>query len=82
MNSDKSTNRGGGPKVGASDAGIDHSKFGMTTKVLARICHNCGICPFAARRPDSAIDRVMRWHRTWCPAWNAHTKVYGEKLLT
>jgi len=65
----------------ANDAGIDHSTFGVTTKVLAGICHNCGICPFAARKPNSAFDRVMHWHRTWCPAWNAHTKVYGEKPL-
>lgn len=65
----------------ANDAGIDHSDLGVTTKVLAGICHKCGICPFAARKPDSAFDRVMRWHRTWCPAWNAHTKVYGEKPL-
>jgi len=65
----------------ASDVGIDTSKPGVTTRVLAGICHKCGICPFAARKPDSAFDRVMRWHRTWCPAWNAHTKVYGEKQL-
>ena len=65
----------------ANDASIDHSTFGVTTKVLAGICHKCGICPFAASKPNSAFDRVMRWHRTWCPAWNAHTKVYGEKPL-
>jgi hypothetical protein len=23
----------------------------------------------------------MRWHRTWCPAWASHTKVYGLKSL-
>jgi len=65
----------------ANEASMDHSTFGVTTKVLAGICHNCGICPFAARKPNSAFDRVMHWHRTWCPAWNAHTKVYGEKQL-
>jgi hypothetical protein len=64
-----------------NDASIAHSQPGVTTKVLAGVCHNCGICPFAARKPDSKFAGVMRWHRTWCPAWNAHTKVYGEKPL-
>jgi hypothetical protein len=63
------------------NAGKGHDEFGMTTKVLAGICHSCAICAFAAKKPNSAFERVMRWHRTWCPAWNAHTKVYGEKQL-
>jgi hypothetical protein len=25
---------------------------------------------------------LMTWHRTWCPAWAAHTKVYGLKDLS
>ena len=67
--------------MGADDPGLDRSEYGVITKALAAICHNCGICPFAASQPDSTFERVMRWHRTWCPAWNAHTKVYGEKPL-
>ena len=55
--------------------------FGATTRALAALCHRCGICFAASRKPDSGFDKVMRWHRTWCPAWNAHTKVYGEKPL-
>jgi len=35
-----------------------------------------------AKKPNSTFERTMRWHRTWCPAWKAHTKVYGEKQLT
>jgi hypothetical protein len=54
---------------------------GLTTRALAGLCHQCGICPFAARRPESTFEKVMRWHRTWCPAWKAHTRVYGEKQL-
>jgi len=57
-------------------------KFGLGIKVLAGICHNCGICSFADRRPDSAFGKLMRWHRTWCPGWAAHTRVYGRKNLS
>jgi hypothetical protein len=24
----------------------------------------------------------MRWHRTWCPGWAGHSKVYGVKDLS
>jgi hypothetical protein len=52
-------------------------QFSALTRGLAGVCHHCGICPFAERKPDSAFGRLMRWHRTWCPAWAAHTRVYG-----
>jgi len=54
-------------------------QFGIITQILAGYCHNCKICPYADRRPNSAFGKLMRWHREWCPAWAAHTKVYGEK---
>lgn len=54
---------------------------GITANFLANVCHNCGICPYANRKPNSAFEKLMRWHRTWCPAWSAHTKVYGVKSL-
>lgn len=57
-------------------------QFGITTRALAGFCHNCGICPYANRKPGSPFERLMRWHRTWCPAWGAHTKVYGVKDLS
>ena len=56
--------------------------FGMVTKALADICHNCGVCVYANRRPESTFGRLMEWHRDWCPAWAAHTKVYGLKDLS
>jgi len=59
----------------------NHQEFGMTTRALAGFCHRCGICASAAKRPGSAFEKTMRWHRTWCPAWKAHTRVYGEKEL-
>jgi hypothetical protein len=59
----------------------DGRKHNLGSRALAGFCHQCGICPFAARRPDSTFERVMRWHRTWCPAWKAHTRVYGLKRL-
>ncbi len=54
---------------------------GLPTRALAGFCHNCGICPYAARKPTSTFEKLMRWHHTWCPAWKAHTKLYGEKPL-
>ena len=59
----------------------DGPTLGLATRSLAGLCHHCGICPFAARRPESTFEKLMRWHRTWCPAWKAHTRVYGEKPL-
>jgi len=56
-------------------------EFGVMTRALAGFCHGCGVCSHAAKKPDSAFDKLMRWHRTWCPGWSAHTKVYGEKPL-
>ena len=55
---------------------------GVAIGILAGICHICKVCPYAAKRPNSSFERLMRWHRNWCPAWAAHTKVYGEKSLS
>ena len=57
-------------------------QFGLGTRALAGLCHHCGVCPAADRKLDSILGRLMRWHRTWCPAWAAHTKVYGRKPLS
>jgi len=57
-------------------------QFGAVTRILAGYCHGCKICPYADRRGESAFGKLMRWHRTWCPAWAAHTRVYGEKPLS
>jgi hypothetical protein len=59
----------------------DGRHFSLATLALAGLCHHCAICPYSAKRPDSAFEKAMRWHRTWCPAWKAHTKVYGQKAL-
>ena len=59
----------------------EEQEFGAITRVLAGHCRRCAICPAAAKRPNSVVERLMRWHRTWCPAWAAHTEVYGEKSL-
>jgi len=58
------------------------ARFSAQTRFLADVCHNCGICPYADKKPDSPFGRLMRWHRTWCPAWAAHTKVFGRKPLS
>ena len=56
-------------------------QFGLATRGWAGLCHNCGICPYANKKPDSALNKVMIWHRKWCPGWNSHLKVYGVKSL-
>jgi hypothetical protein len=55
--------------------------FSLATRAWAGLCHNCGICAYANRKPDSAFNKVMIWHREWCPGWNSHNKVYGVKSL-
>ena len=61
---------------------LSKDQFGIVTKSLAGLCHHCGICSYAHKRQGSTFEKVMRWHRTWCPAWAAHTKVYGVKKLS
>jgi len=56
-------------------------QFGLATRNLAGYCHICPICSYAAKKSNSIFERLMRWHRKWCPAWAAHTKVYGAKSL-
>jgi len=58
------------------------SEFGRATMGWANLCHNCGICAYAEKRPQSSFGKLMRWHRTWCPGWASHTKVYGLKNLS
>jgi hypothetical protein len=57
-------------------------QYGIGTQILASTCHKCQVCPYADRKPDSSFGKLMRWHRTWCPAWAAHSKVYGQKPLS
>ena len=57
-------------------------KISGRTRALAGVCHNCGVCTYANRKPESDFGRLMEWHRGWCPAWAAHTKVYGLKDLS
>ena len=59
----------------------NNSQHGFMTKAWAGLCHNCEICQFAHKKQGSNFEKVMRWHRTWCPGWNSHTKVYGLKNL-
>ena len=54
-------------------------QYGTGTHALASVCHNCGICAYANRKPESYFGKIMAWHRNWCPARIAHNKVYGLK---
>ncbi|MHC4533660.1 MAG: hypothetical protein ACYS6K_06890 [Planctomycetota bacterium] len=58
------------------------NKNSVATQILAGICHKCSICPYMDRKPNSLWAKLMRWHRTWCPAWAAHTRIYGRKPLS
>ncbi len=64
-----------------NDSG-EKEQFGVITKLLGGYCHGCRICSYADKKPDTVFGKVMRWHRTWCPSWAAHTKIYGEKPLS
>ena len=75
------TKQGGNKMEPTKKSTQEVQQFDLGTRALAGVCHNCGICPYANRKPDSAFNKVMRWHRKWCPAWAAHTKVYGVKSL-
>jgi hypothetical protein len=37
-------------------------------------CDKCPIGAYAARKPDSIIARLWRWHTKWCPGWKAYQK--------
>ena len=56
-------------------------QHGIGTMAWANLCHNCGICAYANKKPDSNFNKAMIWHRTWCPGWLSHIKVYGKKQL-
>jgi hypothetical protein len=72
----------GGNTMAMTNSVQKKDQFGIVTNALASVCHNCEICPYANRRPNSAFEKLMRWHRKWCPAWAAHTKIYGAKPLS
>ena len=59
-----------------------NEQYGIGTKAWSTLCHNCRICKFANKKPESSFGKIMAWHRTWCPGWASHTKVYGVKSLT
>ena len=60
---------------------VTTTSHGALTLTLAKVCRGCGICAYAERKPQSSFGRLMRWHREWCPAWSAHSKVYGPKTF-
>ena len=76
------TKQGGNKMKTTKKSTQEVQQFDLGTRALASVCHNCGICPYANRKSDSAFNKVMRWHRKWCPAWAAHIKAYGEKPLS
>jgi hypothetical protein len=54
-------------------------EVGRFTKFLADHCNNCAMCRYAREKPDTTFGKIMHWHGTWCPAWKAQQKVYGEQ---
>lgn len=47
-------------------------------KILAGFCNACPLCVIARNKPDTTFGKAMRWHGSWCPAWKAWEKIYGE----
>jgi hypothetical protein len=60
----------------------DYKDYSISNRAWAGLCHNCGVCPFADKKPQSMFGKAMRWHRTWCPGWANHTRIYGRKPLS
>ncbi len=59
-----------------------NEQFGIITRSWAGLCHHCMICAYAHKKQGSSFEKLMRWHRTWCPGWAGHSKVYGVKDLS
>ena len=38
-----------------NNSGQRKGEFGIITGILGGFCHNCGICPYADKRPNSAF---------------------------
>jgi len=47
-------------------------------KILAAVCNGCPLCVYARKKPDTPLGKAISWHGSWCPAWKAWEKVYGE----
>jgi hypothetical protein len=60
----------------------DYKDYSISNRAWAGLCHNCSVCPFADKKPQSMFGKAMRWHRTWCPGWANHTRIYGRKPLS
>lgn len=37
-------------------------------------CADCPIRHRAEAQPRSLLERLWRWHTTWCPGWKAYQK--------
>ena len=65
-----------------NDKSPKDEQSGILTRSWAGLCHHCSICAYANKKQGSSFEKLMRWHRTWCPGWAGHTKVYGVKNLS
>ncbi len=41
-------------------------------------CESCRIC-HTERKPESVVSRILKWHKTWCPAWRAYQRYLEEE---
>ena len=67
------------PKMANEKAMHNSEEFSSMTKRLAKHCDDCKLCTHARENPDTMFGKVVHWHGTWCPAWKARQKVYGDK---
>lgn len=55
-------------------------KKGFLKKVMASLCHNCPICRYGRRTPQSMLGRILhhRLHAEHCPFWKAEKEKYPD----
>jgi len=61
---------------------LNREDFGFVARKLADWCHDCSLCSYSGKKPDTAFGRLMEWHRGWCPAWAARIRLYGDEELS
>ena len=67
-------------RKGASVA--DSTEHSLGTRIMAKRCESCPLCKRARENPDTRFGKIMAWHGTWCPFWQARERVYGDETRT
>lgn len=41
-------------------------------------CSNCSMKSRYDKNPNSIINKIWKWHITWCPGWKSYLKSLPE----